>query len=193
MKTLIKAVLFTVLSINSYNLSAQTDTFDMIERLIDSLGQKMEINHTLIKNNSPVLNENKEISIMESFGHVEVRGGVTVILTNGPSDRLWLKGSMHDMDIVQTTVKNKRLVINAEKKKGKSKLMVYIPVAGVSSLIIYGDAEIFSSNTILSRNLEITLNGNSLVSVKYLGSIKVLAGEGSELIDINDYKRDTDK
>lgn len=189
MKTFLKTALCIVLGTNSFNLSAQTDTATMIEYIMDSPRQKKESSASLIKNYSPKPNDHKEINIMGWFHEVEVRGDVTVILTNGPAGKLWLNGSMDDLDRVQTSVKNERLIINAEMKRRKSKPTVYIPIVTVASLIINGDTEVYSSGTIKTNDLEIHLDGTSLVSVKYLGRLKVLAGERCELIDIKEYKR----
>jgi hypothetical protein len=189
MKTFLKTALCIVLGTNSFNLPAQTDTASMIEHTTDSRGQKKESSSSLIRNFSPKPNDYKEVNIMESFHQVEVRGDVMVILTNGPADKLWLNGNMADLDRVQTSVKNERLIVNADMKRRKSKVTLSIPVATVASLIINGDIEVYSSGTIKTNDLEILLNGTSLVSVKYLGGLKVLAGESCELIDIKDYKR----
>jgi len=161
----------------------------MLEHMIDSLGQKKESSSSLIKNYSPKPNDHKEVNIIESFNQVEVRGDAMVILTNGPAGKLWLYGNMNDLDCVQTSVKNEQLIINAEKKRRKSKFTIYIPIANIASLIINGDTEVFSSGTIKTNDLEILLKGTSLVSVKYLGRLKVFAGGEYELVDIEDYKR----
>ena len=189
MKTFLRTALCIVLGTNSFNLSAQTDIVSMIEHMIDSPLRKKESSASLIKNYSPKPNEQKEVNLMGSFHQVEVRGNVIVVLTNGPADKLWLNGNMDDLDRVQTSVKNERLVINADMKRRKSKLTLSIPVATVTSLIIDGDTEVYSSGTIKTNDLEIVLDGTSLVSVKYLGRLKVFAGERCELIDIKDYKK----
>ena len=189
MKTFLKTALCIVLGTNSFNLSAQTDTATMIEYIMDSPRQKKESSASLIKNYSPKPNGHKEVNIMGWFHEVEVRGDVTVILTNGPAGKLWLNGNMDDLERVQTSVKNERLSINADMKRRKSKLTVYIPIATIASLVINGDTEVYSSGTIKTNDLEILLNGTSLVSVKYLGRLKVFAGERCELIDAKDYKR----
>ena len=62
-------------------------------------------------------------------------------------------------------------------------------IEGLTSLIINGDSEIFSAGTIQSRDLEILLDGTSLVSVKYLGTLKILAVGRCEFVDIKDYKK----
>ena len=189
MKTFLKTALCIVLGTNSFNLSAQTDTVTMIEYIMDSPRQKKESSASLIKNYSPKPNDHKEVNIMGWFHEVEVRGDVTVILTNGPAGKLWLNGNMDDLERVQTSVKNDQLRINAEMKRRKSKLTVYIPIASIASLIINGDTEVYSAGTIKTHDLEILLNGTSLVSVKYLGGLKVFAGERCELIDIKEYKK----
>ena len=49
--------------------------------------------------------------------------------------------------------------------------------------MVNGDAEIYSSGTIKTGNLEIILNGSSLVALKYTGKVKVTPGEDYLLDD----------
>lgn len=183
MKTFCKSALLAVVILGSFNLSAQTDTLALTRRMTDSPGRKIEPGH------SPTPNDLREINLTGTFHLAEIRGDVTMILTNGPTDRLWLRGDLNDLDRVQATVKNENLVINAEKRKRRSKLTVYMSIAGLTSLIINGDSEIFSAGTIQARDLEILLDGTSLVSVKYLGTLKILAVGRCEFVDIKDYKK----
>ena len=189
MKTFCKSALVPVFILGSLNLSAQTDTVAQTGRRIDSPGQKMEPVHSPKENDSPIAHDLKEINLTGAFHHAEIRGDVTMILTNGPTDRLWLRGDLTDLDHVQTTLKDENLVVNAENRKRRSKLTVYMSITGLTSLIINGDSEIFSAGTIQARDLEIFLDGTSLVSVKYMGAVKVLAVGRCEFVDIKDYKK----
>lgn len=123
------------------------------------------------------------VDIAPAYQHVEVKGDVTVVLSNGPAGMLLLEGNTRDLDVVKTTLKNGSLLINAAKKRSYDKLTVHIPVADIMSLIVNGDAEIFSSGLIKTRELDIHLNGLSFVALNYEGKVKVTAGSGYDLVD----------
>ncbi|MBC7886791.1 MAG: DUF2807 domain-containing protein [Ferruginibacter sp.] len=133
--------------------------------------------------------DRKEINIGEAFQQVEVRGDVTLVLSNGPAGGLLLEGNQKDISGVKTILKNGQLVIDAAKKKSFAKLVVYIPAADIKSLIVYGAAEIFSSGKIKTPELEIILNGESFVTVNYEGIVKVTAGEEYYLEDGRDHRK----
>ena len=114
---------------------------------------------------------------------IEIKGDVTVILTNEQTSNIMLRGNDKDISLVQTTEKGNKLEINAEKKRTSSKLIVYLPVADMHSLKVTGNAQIFSSGNIAVDNLEIVLNGASMVKVYCYGKLRVTTAEGYELIN----------
>src|SRR6185295_3388190 len=125
----------------------------------------------------------KEITISQEFENVEITGDVTVVLTNALSSNIVLRGTGKDINTVKTIEKESALEINAEKKKTGAKLIVYLPVINMHSLRVTGNAQIFSSGDIRVDDLEIILNGNSLVKVYCYGNLKVTPAEGCELTD----------
>src|SRR5215467_12290446 len=64
----------------------------------------------------------KELSNGQAVERIEVRGDVSIVLTNVLSTSIMLEGNDKDIAVVKTTVKNGTLEINAEKKKTLSKL-----------------------------------------------------------------------
>src|SRR5262249_38711884 len=90
-----------------------------------------------------------------------------------------------DVNNVKIIVKRGKLEINAEKKNLFSKIAVYLPASDIHSLIVNGDAKIFSSGNIMTTKLEITLNGLSQVNIFYHGKLKITPGEGYEFEDIS--------
>jgi len=125
----------------------------------------------------------KEISGGQAVKTIEVRGDVSIVLTNALGTKIMLEGNNKDIDVVKTTVKNGALVINAEKKKTISKLTVYLTVNDIHSLIVTGNAQIYSSG-IAVDNLDIILSGDSYVQVQHQGKLRIMAGEGYELADV---------
>jgi Putative auto-transporter adhesin, head GIN domain len=120
--------------------------------------------------------EQKEINLTEKFKQIEVKGNITVVLTNETVTRLTLQGNARDLSKVNASVKDEKLVIDAEKKRGYSKLIVYVPASNASSLVINGDTNVYSSGAIKIDDLAITLNGVSSVSLRYQGKVKVTPG-----------------
>lgn len=125
----------------------------------------------------------KEIKKSRPFESINVNGDVTVILTNEQTSNIMLRGNDKDISLVETIERGKTLEINAEKKRTASKLIVYLPVDDLHSLKVTGNAQIFSSGNIVVDNLEVILNGSSMVRVYCYGSLKVTTAEGYELID----------
>lgn len=123
----------------------------------------------------------KEIKVTRAFQKLEVQGDVTVILSNGPASEILLEGNDKDIRCVRISLKNGELKIDAEKKKSFEKLIVTVSARNITLLVINGDAEIFSSGRIRAHDLEIILNGVSLVAVDYAGKIKIKAGEGYDI------------
>lgn len=124
----------------------------------------------------------QEINNRQAFENVEITGKVTVILINSQDRNITLQGNSKDLDVVRTTEKEGTLEINAEKKRTTSKLIIYLP-ATMHSLRVTGNAQIFSSGHIKVDDLEIILNGASMVKVSCYGNLKVKPAEGYELID----------
>lgn len=86
----------------------------------------------------------KEITIAKMYTEVEVKGDITVILTNAPAGDIMVEGNSNELSAVKATVKKGRLIIDAEKKKCNTKLTVFVSVNNVDTLIINREAEIFS-------------------------------------------------
>jgi hypothetical protein len=124
----------------------------------------------------------REINLTETFKQIEVKGNVTVVLTNESVNRLTLEGNARDLSKVNASVKDQKLVINAENRRGYSRLIVYVPATNASELVINGDTDVLTSGAIKINDLAITLNGVSSVSLKYEGKVKVMPGEEYYLI-----------
>lgn len=133
---------------------------------------------------SPFIDQ-KEVNLSDEYKQVETRGEITVVLVNEPSGRLLLTGNQKDLDCLKTSVINKQLVVDAEKKKSFAPLTLYLPVTGITSLVINGDAEIYSLGKIKADDLKITLNGVSQLAVTYEGKVNVIPGKGFDLESVH--------
>lgn len=185
MKTFTTAVLFTIFGHNSYHLSAQTNSKSKTILPADSNRLQMPTLYTSARSDSNLT----EINISQKFQEVEVRGNVTIILVNRYADKIWIKGNLIDLTYIETIVNKEKLVINAKRCKSSSGLTIYLPVTSIHSLVINDDAEIFSRGMITINDLQIILNGTSLVSLRYHGTLNIMPGTGSEIVDVEEYKK----
>jgi hypothetical protein len=127
--------------------------------------------------------ESREIKLIKEFNKIEVAGDVTIILTHNIEGKVFFYGHPEDVQVSKAFIKNGRLVIDANRKKTLNKLTVYLPASNIRSLVTSGKTEIFSSGTIKAQDLEILLNGSSLVSINYDGHLKITPGMGYELTE----------
>jgi len=194
MKNMLKPVLLIAFSISFFYASAQSNSADpvenkisdMIELMIDSL-QWTQVSKKESAGTSKG-SDFKEIKLGKTFPEVEILGDVNLILTNGPNDKIMLKGDPFDLDGTKVKIANGKLLIRRTNET-RSKLQISMSVANLTRLVIEGDSEVFSSGTINTKALQIILDGTSIVSIKCNGKLDVFAGPGSKIIDIADYRR----
>lgn len=127
--------------------------------------------------------QSREVELTTAFNEVEVIGDVTIILTNNIERKVVFQGDVKDVEQAKATVKHRKLVIQASRKKSQGKFTVYLPASTIRLLITSGKTEIFSSGTIKTRDMEIFLNGSSFVSVRYDGKLNLVPAAGYELIN----------
>jgi len=140
--------------------------------------------HAQFHANNPVAIAYKEMNSSQAFENVEVTGDVIVVLTNAQNNDIKMKGNSRDIEMVTMMETDNKLEINAERKKTVSKLIVYLPVSKMHSLKISGDTKVFSSGDIVVDDLEIKVEGDSMVKVYYHGKLTVTPAEGYELSDV---------
>jgi hypothetical protein len=126
--------------------------------------------------------QSREIELVKKYDQVEVIGDVTIILTDNLEGKLVFRGNLKEVQAAKVSIKNKKLIIDANRKRGAGKFTVYLPASTMRLLIASGKTEILSSGTIKTRDLEIFLNGSSYVSVRYDGKLNIVPGAGFELI-----------
>lgn len=130
---------------------------------------------------SPLI-QSREVELTKAFNEVEVIGDVTIILTNNLEGKILFRGESKEVQAAKATVKNKKLIIDADRKRSPNKFTVYLP-ASLKLLITSGKTEVLSSGTVKVHDLEIFLNGSSFISVRYHGKLNVVPGAGYELTE----------
>lgn len=124
----------------------------------------------------------REIELFKAFNEIEVSGDVTIILTNNLENKIIFRGYTKDLLQARASVKNGKLLVDVNRQRRHEKFTVYLPVSGISSLITSGKTEVRSAGTIKIQDLEILLNGSSLVSINHDGKLKVTPGAGYEIV-----------
>ena len=138
----------------------------------------------------PPLMQTREVELPKTFTEVEVLGDVTIILTHDIEGKIVFRGDPKEVEAAKATIKNRKLIIDAHRKRSHNKFTVYLPVSTIRLLATSGKTEVLSSGTIKTRDLEIFLNGSSFVSVRYDGKLNIVPGTGYELIETsNSLKR----
>lgn len=127
--------------------------------------------------------QSREVELLKAYTEVEVIGDVTIILTNNLEGKILFCGDPKEVEAAKATIKNRKLIIDAHRKRSRNKFTVYLPVSATRLLITSGKTEVLSSGTIKTPGLEIFLNGSSFVSVRYDGKLNVVPGTGYELIE----------
>lgn len=126
--------------------------------------------------------QSREIELVKKYDQVEVIGDVTIILTDNLEGKIIFRGNAKEVQAAKVSIKNRKLIIDANRKRSVDKFTVYLPASTMRLLIASGKTEVLSSGTIKTRDLEIFLNGSSYVSVRYNGKLNIVPGAGFELI-----------
>lgn len=128
----------------------------------------------------PVI-QSREVELTTPFNEVEVIGDVTIILTNNLEGKLLFHGDPEELRQAKVTIRNRKLFIDANRKRSHHKFTVYLPASKLNLLTTSGKTKILSSGTINTEGLDILLNGSSFVSIHYVGKLNVVPGTGYEL------------
>lgn len=126
--------------------------------------------------------EVQKVNLPASFQTIEVEGEVRVLLTNETPDELIYKGNRKDVSRIRSIVKDGKLIIDATAKRTFDELVIYVPVGSAKSLVVKGNAQVYSAETIRTNALEIVLKGETYLKVAHRGPVKVKAGDGYDLV-----------
>ena len=142
-----------------------------------------------IANNHPAEDDiiRKTVNIEDFFRNVTIHGNISVVFTTEAPRMVIIEGKAKNISHIKATVKNSRLIIDARSAKNLAGTTVYISSSMVKSLNVNGDGTVTSDGIMRTKDLLITLNGNSLVHLASAekGKIKVEAADGYELHKYN--------
>ncbi|MBC7886349.1 MAG: DUF2807 domain-containing protein [Ferruginibacter sp.] len=113
----------------------------------------------------------KQVKVENAFQMVKIDGDISVVLTNEPVGRLMVEGKERDVNRIRFTVKNNKLIIDAQRKTSFDALTIYLPATGLQAILVNGDTDISSAGIIKVDDLHISLNGLSSVRVTTTGKL----------------------
>jgi len=127
-----------------------------------------------IKGNRQVVTKTRSIG---HFDQVTITGSFDVLLVKGEPGALQLETDENLHEVVETTVKNNKLVIKINSKynvKRYTKLHIVLPVKYLEKITITGSATVQSKNTFDWQNIKLNLLGSGNINLD-LHSNKVWA------------------
>lgn len=124
-------------------------------------------------NNGPVLN--RTLILNEFCFQAEIWGDVEIVLSPDFADRIVLQGDVNDVNLIETGIKNGRLVVKARQVKQVNKTRVIVPAAMLSFIRVNGKGLVTSSGQLNTPQLKVELNGEACVQLRSSGSVRVEA------------------
>ncbi|MER2998422.1 head GIN domain-containing protein [Pontibacter populi] len=118
---------------------------------------------------------------LEPFSRIEANGNFKVYLTQGPNQRVEVKGEPNILSQLETNVSNSTWKITHRECVRKSDdVEVYITIPEVESLFLNGSGHIEGQNTITATDLPVAVNGSGKIALDVLANkiITQLTGSG---------------
>jgi hypothetical protein len=112
---------------------------------------------------------------IEDFNTLEVNDGLVVFITQGSENSISAKEEI--LNKINYSISNNKLKIS--QGGGNSNTMIYLSVNNLTKIIANGIAEVKSSNTITSGNLDLKVTGASKANILYEGEKLIIDGSGA--------------
>ncbi len=121
------------------------------------------------------------ISYNSSFNKIVVEDGIDLVLTEGTSKELGVKGSRRNTEKMEYRIEDGTLYLGSRAGSLKNYVRVEIPVQNLRQLTINGDSWVKSKGNLNSVSLKIFVNGEAMVNVTNLGQISIQNSKDIEL------------
>lgn len=134
---------------------------------------------------------------VKDFNSAEISISGDVVLMQGPEESLKIITDQNIEDLIQTEVKNGKLVVKSESNICPSKLQFLLTVKDLNELGINGSADITSNGALNLKDFKITINGsgdvdlnnlqsdNLMLDIEGSGDIQLQGSGNSMKIDVN--------
>ena len=124
----------------------------------------------------------RTLILNEACLQLEVWGDVEIVLSPENTDRIILQGTKQDVNSIQTSLKNGRLYVRAEKVNFANSTRIIVPAAMLRFIRVNGKGLITSVKQLNNPQLKVELNGEAKVLLHSTGSVIVEAAEGYDLL-----------
>jgi LEA14-like dessication related protein len=115
----------------------------------------------------------RELKSEMPFTSLVVEADVDVLLTEGNSTKVVIEGESASAAAVKITVENGEMTITDKKSCRHQRTVVYLPVRNLRTIVINGDVNISSSNTLHTMRMQLMVNGNCEVNLRVRGTVDV--------------------
>ena len=115
----------------------------------------------------------KRINYQLSFTRIELNDDIDLVLQESTNKFIDVTGDANEIDNVDWKIKDDVLYIRSKKGSLKDKAKVSVSVNQLKKLEIYGQSNVNSIGQLNSPSLQVTIEGDSYVSLKNSGKIYV--------------------
>jgi len=133
-----------------------------------------------LKGNGDVVEENRKVG---SFDEIKVSRGINVYISQGEKTKVVVEADENLLEAIITKMDGNTLKIttDANIRKSKSK-KVFVTCPNISVIKSYAGSNVYSENTIASKNLEISASAGSNIKLEVdAGELYVTSSAGSNI------------
>jgi hypothetical protein len=115
----------------------------------------------------------RTIEINNAITKIIISGNVEVALTEDKQSNITIEGKREIAEQVRVVNEKGQLQIFAKSSSGKNRPKVTIPVSHLKTLVVRGEAFVYSSAMLHSDKINVLVDGLCTISLKSTGSIVV--------------------
>lgn len=123
----------------------------------------------------------KQVSYELSFTKLQVQDGIDLVLVESNSRLIEFTGSDADVEKVNWTISNGVLTISSKKGSLRGKVKLVVNVNNLSEIYVKDGSGISSAGQLNSALLKIYVSGDSFISIRSTGDIRVIKSGDTDL------------
>jgi len=139
-----------------------------------------------ILNIGPVVTEERNVT---GFTDIDSKGSFNVFVTQGSAYKVTLEGGQNILNVIETTVKDKELIIKVKNGRvisNNAEITVYITMPEIRSLEVSGSGDIDVQHDLITSDINLKVSGSGSIHVPYMEADELEAKiSGSGRIDID--------
>jgi DUF4097 and DUF4098 domain-containing protein YvlB len=123
----------------------------------------------------------KRINYQVSFSKIELSDDIDLVLHESQNKFIDVTGNTADIEKVNWKIKDGILFISSKKGSLKDKVKVIVSVNQLKKLEIYGESTVNSLGELSSKELHVSIEGDSYVALKNSGEIHITNSPNTQL------------